>query len=169
MSIKLESIGITITKDKPKMNSIDINVPENQWVQETIKPSVEDAEITSGTIDIPEMEEIYLQQGKAEVIDIFGVSAVSRLRNALRASDVKPINVVTKSEYGVFSKIKLVFLSYSEYNTTINVMLDGEKYITFNTDRQERKYEVDMELEDGKHSISFVSDAYIGNLTIYAR
>jgi hypothetical protein len=48
-------------------------------------------------------------------------------------------------------------------------MLDGEKYITFNTDRQERKYEVDMELEDGKHSISFVSDAYIGNLTIYAR
>jgi hypothetical protein len=52
------------------MNSIDINVPENQWVQETIKPSVEDAEITSGTIDIPEMEEIYLQQGKAEVIDI---------------------------------------------------------------------------------------------------
>ena len=169
MSFELESISVILSKDAPKVESASVTIPENQWVQEYIKPSIEDVYVDAGFLVSPKVEEIYVQSGNSLAVDIFGSAINYKTTGAYRASDISPINFISDSSYGIFSKVKLVFFSYAEYNTMLYVYLDGVVESSFNITRSERKYELDMVLSDGQHSLSFESEAFMGNITMYTR
>jgi len=169
LSFELDSVSVVFSNDMPKIESASVTIPENQWVQEYIKPSVEDVYAQMGFLVSPKIEEVYARSGYSLAIDIFGSAINYKTRGAYRASDISPINFISDSSYGIFSKMKLVFFSYAEYNTKLRVYLDEAVKASFYITRSEKKYELDMDLSDGQHSISFESEAFMGNITIYTR